>query len=466
MSTEMISHFFDGLYSSRLLDHDRIEELKSRPESLRGELDGVTYFLETQGWLTRFQIDEIRQGRGQALTFANYPILERMADVPSGKMFKVAHPTTRQPLILRTIRPDWLQPADEMRGYLDRARVVCQISHPNLLNLVDANLAGENGYVVHEFVEGAYLRYFVTEMGAMPYHLACDYIRESAIALHAGHERGIYHGDLSPASMVLHPVIRKMGANGNPQGSARPAPGATIKLTDLGLTPRRPPASQVSLTQSQFLGAVHFMAPERVNSATQDVRGDIYSLGASLYFLLAARPPHPAVSAMDALLQLQQQLPSRINTLRKDINPGLADLIHRMLSKDPMARPSSAASIVQYLQPFCQIQSGGPPTAMPMAGIVVPDAVPLADAVMPSYEPLPENTSDSQVYGATGHLSGFDGEEPDMFADAPGDEAPRPRRVREESSGGNSVLLIILAVALHVGAIGVLIGYVTGYIKF
>ncbi|MCE9532773.1 MAG: serine/threonine protein kinase [Planctomycetes bacterium] len=474
MSTDHMTQFVEGLHASRLLDGNRIEELMRRPESPQGDVDGVARFLESNGWLNRFQIDEIRQGRGQYLSFAGYQLMDRLPDAVGGQAFRALHPTSRQNVVVRFIDPNWPLPNDDIRSYLDRARGVGQQVHPNLINIFDAGQYGETAYVVHEYVEGADLGFFVNEMGALPVTLACDYVRQAAIGLQSCHERGIFHGDISPARLVLSPVIRKTGVNGTGQTiSTRPAPGATIKLAEMGLIPHRPAANQVSFTQSNLLGSVHFLAPERLSTPGPDMRGDLYSLGATLYYLLGARPPFPAASTVDALLQLQQAVPSRIDSLRKDVNPALADLIHRLMSKDPAARPSSAASVVQYLQPFTQ--ANAIPVAAAVADPIVeampvayaPEVMPMAEAVYePTIEHLPEGTSDSQVYGPrSGTQVGFGGGD-QMFADhgETHDEPRVSRRAKPEASE-NAWLWIILAIVLHVGAIGFLIAYLTGVIK-
>jgi serine/threonine protein kinase len=490
MSTELMSRFLEGLHTSRLLDNDRLEELLRRPEPPQGDLDGVATFLETNGWLTRYQIAEIREGRGHALTFAGYRLLERLPDVPGGQEFKAFHPALQQAVVVRWVSPDWLAPADEPKSYIERAQKASLVTHPNAVNTLDAGFAGETAFVVRELVDGADLGGLVNEMGALPVPLACAYARQAAEALQAAHERGVCHGDFAPEHMLLTPVVRKPGVNGSGRMvGVRPAPGAAVKVAELGLVPRRPPLSDLSFGQSHLLGAVAYAAPERLTSSGPDVPGDLYSLGASLYFLLAARPPLPAKSPADALLRLQQAEPAPIETLRNDLPPELAMLIRRLLAKDPAGRPASAAEVVDTLQPYgtpgvSPLKPAAPPYAVPVAHETgtVPNALPAVmaraplslddDALhQPTVEPLPDDARDSQVVTPRAPrvepLPEDDHHDPfGAHHGVAGDSSsPVPLRRREAPKKGGWSLLIF-AVLLHVVAIGVLIAYIGNFWPF
>ena len=212
MSTELMSRFLENLHASRLLDIDRIEELLRRPEPPQGDMDGVARFLQDKGWLTRFQIDEIREGRGSTLTFSGYRLLERLPDLPSGPAYRAFHPGLQKAFVLRWINREWVEPADNLQAWAARAQAASLLINPHTLGLLDAGVVDDRPFVVQEIIDGADLETLVREMGALPVMLACEYTRQTALALKAGAERGIFHGDLSPARMFLTPVVRRPGA--------------------------------------------------------------------------------------------------------------------------------------------------------------------------------------------------------------------------------------------------------------
>ena len=470
MSTELMSRFLEGLHASRLLDNDRIEELLRRPEPPQGDLDGVARFLEGNGWLTRYQIEEIREGRGTTLTFSGYRLLERLADFPSGPAYRAFHPALQKPVVLRWLNREWVEPSDNLPAYLERAQAASLLAHPHILSVLDAGLIGDRPFIVQELVDGADLALLVNEMGALPVPLACEYIRQAATALQAGADRGVFHGDLSPSRLLLTPVIRKPGVNGTGQTvSIRPAPGASVKVAELGLIPERPPLGEISVMHTSLLGEYAFAAPERLTRSVRDASSDIWSLGASLYFLLAGRPPFPATSVVDSLQQLQQADPMRVDLLRNDVPPVLADFIQRMLSRDPMQRPERAGTVAEFVVPFCAF--GPTPVARPIApaGVplasetgTIPNAKPVGNAeALPHVEPLPEGTSDSGVVSPrswTPERLSLDVEPHDPFAVHHGTDS-RPMPPRKPAKGGKS--WIILAILLHVIPLTILGLYLT-----
>jgi|GEM_PF-1756713 len=476
MSTELMSRFLEGLSSSRLLANERIEEVIRRPEAPQGDVDGIARFLEASNWLTRFQIDEIREGRGHDLQFAGYRLLDRFPDQLSGTSFKAFHPALNQPVVVRWLNESWLAPADDIPAYIARARAASAISHPGLVNLLDASMAGDMPFLVNEFIEGADLGTLVGDMGALPVPLACDYVRQAAIALQAAHDRGVVHGEITPYRLILSPIVRKPASNGTGQTVVRPAPGATVRLEGLGTVPLRPALGDVAMREGHLLEKMHFHPPERADNGTPTMAGDWYSLGATLYFLLTARPPFPGATAAEVLEQFKQGRPAKADVLRKDITPSVADLLNRLLAKDPSSRPHNGAAIIPALQP------GGmnvpPPAAKPadvayavpvasatdtrpntLPGVMASAAAPMADEVhSPLVESLPAGTRDSQVYSpVTGREGGFDDHHADMFNDHHDDEQPKPLRKKEEVKGG--YLWLVLGLCLHVTAVALVVMY-------
>ncbi len=367
MSHAATTQFLDGLRATRLLDDARIDELRSRPEAVWGDVASLQRHAEQQGWLTPYQLRELDEGRGDGLIVGTYRIVEKLSDGSSGPVFKALHPALVPPVRIHVLRPDWLSPADTTTDFVARAQAASLVQSPHLSNVLDAGLHGESPFVVLEYVDGADLFRFINEMGARSVGVACEYARQAALALEALHAKGIVHGQVSPRSLVITPIEHSAQSNGD--GSIRPKPGATIKLAELGVTPIRPPIGEITYGQSDRLGPVEFFAPERLTQSERSPAGDMYGLGASLYFLLTARPPHAGASPLEAMLQLQQAEPPAIESLRSDLPPAVAALIGRLLSRDPAIRPS-ANEVIEALKPYCEV------AAQPVPGWVAD--VPLA----------------------------------------------------------------------------------------
>lgn len=348
MPLPTMSEFLEGLYNSRLLDHSQIEQLLLQPAPQQGDLSGTLRFLQSQGWTTEFQLEEILSGRGGFLFFAGYRLLDRIEETPAGTRYKAYHPALQKPVSLTMLKPEWMLPTDSLEAFLDRLQKVSTLSHPNLINVLDAGTLQGIPFVLEELYDGTDLGYFVGDMGAMPAQLGSDFIRQVCLGLQAVHDLGLCHGDLHPGQLVLTPISRiKLP---NDQVSIRPGPGASIRVRGTAFTPVRPPLDELSLKQSPLLKTVDYMPPERLTQSEPTKTGDLYSLGACFYFLLVGRAPHQSQTAAEAIWNLQYGKITPVRELRSDVPGTIATLIGRMLSRSPSERPSSVFEVLTQMQ--------------------------------------------------------------------------------------------------------------------
>src|SRR5262249_29151355 len=134
-------------------------------------------YLLARGVLTLYQARVVREGRGQELSFAGYPIVDELGPCPGGTAYKALHPTLRTPLVLRRLRADWLAPVDNGAGFVARARAFGMLPHPNAVSLLDAGFYREELYAVLDWPVGfADLDSLAQEVGgAMPGFLAAEF---------------------------------------------------------------------------------------------------------------------------------------------------------------------------------------------------------------------------------------------------------------------------------------------------
>ena len=313
--------FLDGVRASRLLEPRQVDDLAARPEAGHADADGLAAFARSGGWLTPFQIDQILAGLGHRLRFGPICLVEPIEDGVPGPHFRVFHQALGKIVAMRPLAgrdPD----AD-----LSRACSALGVRHRHLAAVADAGEAEGVRFVASDCVEGTDLARLVAAMGPLPTTLACTYVRQAAEALAAVHARGLVHGAVSPRTVWLAPVARRL-ANGQTGGvTYRPQPGAAAVLTDLGLLPDGPA------------------------TVADDVRG----LGETLTYLLTGRP-------LDG---------TPLRTLRPDV-PGPVDaLAARLLSDAP---PPDAAWVARELAPFGEPSGANPaPAAVAVAEEVLPD---------------------------------------------------------------------------------------------
>lgn len=346
MPSESVSSFLDLARSQRLFPADQVDELVRQPEAPQANLGAFCDFLLDRGVITEYQARVIRSGQGSELTLAGYPLLGEVGPCPGGVAYRALHPSLRTPVVLRRLRADWLSPSDNLAAYVGRAQSAAPIIHPHLVPLLDAVVAQEELYVACEPIDGRDLAALVGDIGPMPAPLAAGYARQIALALQEAHGRHVIHGDIRPENIIVGPlvVMSKPRADGTPR--YRPAGNAVVRLAELGLIPRRPPINRwIEADPGLKAELVAYLPPERLDGEAYLPAGDVYGLGATLYFLLTGRPPYAAPDARDVVGALTAGVPAPLAALRPDAPEALIALVESMMARSPSERPTIATVV-------------------------------------------------------------------------------------------------------------------------
>jgi len=370
MPSDSVSTFLDRAHASRLINPDLLEQIVRQPDLSRMSLAELTNYLEQHRVLTPYQAQMIRLGRGEELHFAGYPILQELGPCPGGMAYAALHPSLRTPVVLRRLKADWLMPLDNAVAYVQRARAASTLTHPHLVPLLDAGTYRDEVYVVLEPPgDTSSLESLVKDIGPMPGVLAVDYVRQAAAAIRVVHERGGWHGDVRPRNLLLGPLVEtsKPGPSGKP--FRRPGPASIARVTELGLVPIRPNASLLL----GDLDALGYLPPERLDAPNYSPRGDLYGLGATLFYLLTTRVPFPGMTANEVMLRVRSAEAPPLEAVRPDLPPGLVAVVKQLLAKDPNFRPSTVVELEAKLAPF-----GRPDLPSPMSTPAAPAAPPVA----------------------------------------------------------------------------------------
>ena len=236
---------------------------------------------------------------------------------------------------------------------------MARLDHPNIVQFCDVDQAGETFYFAMEYVEGTDLGKYVGLTGPLPVPEACEYIYQTALGLQHAHERNLVHRDIKPVNLFLtHVMLPPKVAKGQKGRSAAKVRQPLIKILDWGLASLRTPRGQTQAEMMEniakgIIGTADYLSPEQAGSAnTVDIRGDIYSLGCTFYYLLTRQAPFPSGSPMQKLIQHQQAEPEPIASLRKDVPSGVRAILGRMLAKKPEKRFQTPAAIALALLPF------------------------------------------------------------------------------------------------------------------
>lgn len=251
------------------------------------------------------------------------------------------------PLIARTVAiklfPTQLAHGEARNRFVQEARVVGQISHPAIIALHDMGVdePTQTPYLVMEYVQGQSLEKLL-EKGSIPFPRACAWVAEVATALAIAHRKGVIHGDVKPANILITDDDR-------------------VKLTDFGMARL---ASRDS-KDTPLLGSPAYWCPEQIVGKPQDARSDIFSLGVVLYELVTGRRPFDADSLQGICSRILSSTPLPASHANPSIPAALNEVIASCLTKDPNQRCATAEVLAERLHPLARRGAPAQPQTQP-----------------------------------------------------------------------------------------------------
>lgn len=289
------------------------------------------------------------------------------------EVFYAVHEDLHRPAALKILRASLATDQTNLQRFLNEARAAAALIHPNIVQVYDVGRDGDLHYIAQEFVPGTNLRQFLaapstpssTDMpelpqqpghsvdrpvasggsGARPIEVrdpdtgdrqlaiteTLSILLQVLAALNKSASSGIVHRDIKPENIMLNEDGEVKVAD---FGLARTLLGDDPKLTRAGTT----------------LGTPMYMSPEQIQGGTVDIRSDLYSLGVTLYHMLAGRPPFLGDTQLAlAMKHTQAEVPD-ILQFRAEIPKSLVMLLERLLEKSPQDRFESPAHTLAFLQ--------------------------------------------------------------------------------------------------------------------
>jgi serine/threonine protein kinase len=268
-----------------------------------------------------------------------YELLELLGQGGMGTVYKAVHGLLKRVVALKVLSQEHVTDANAVARFRREMEAVGRLQHPHIVQASDANEVGGTHFLVMEYVEGLDLAQVVALKGPLAVPEACAIIHQALTGLQHAFEHGLVHRDLKPANLML-----------TPQGQ--------VKILDFGLALLYDdPTRQDDWAYSgRIAGTVDYLAPEVARGPQPvDTRSDIYSLGCTLYELLAGRPPFSGPefgTVMQKLLAHAKTTPPQISALRPDVDEKLEKVLKRFLAKEPASRFGSPAAAAAALAPF------------------------------------------------------------------------------------------------------------------
>ncbi len=222
--------------------------------------------------------------------------------------------------------------------------------HPNLVRFLASGRDGNVHYMVHEFVDGGDLRELLHHEGPLPIETAAPVIGQAARALQYLHENGVVHRDVKPANILLasdgHAKLTDMGLAVNYDRVA--ARNRQLTPEESNILERE--VDSVTKKTSKVAGTVDYMAPDQIRDPSKPSPSwDVYSLGCMFYHILTGFVPFSKGELRDKLLIRLKTDPADVRVLAPLVPFDIADLLRKMLTRDPSRRIATAAEVVRRL---------------------------------------------------------------------------------------------------------------------
>jgi serine/threonine protein kinase len=274
--------------------------------------------------------------RAKTVTFSddqidNYRLINLLMTGHTSQVWEAAEATSGRHFAIKVLLPENVHSPLHRQFLFHEAEVTKQIVHPNIVKIFEAVKHADHPYLVMEFFPSTNLKLRLTRKDPLVKEHIREIIEQTATALAFMHSKGWVHRDVKPDNILVNA-------------------SAEVRLIDFALTQRLVKRKKGMLGRQKRVGKAmgtrSYMSPEQIRGEALDGRADLYSFGATMYELLAGRPPFRAASPEDLLNKQVAEAPASPELYNPEIHRDMAALILAMLAKDPDERPRDFADFL------------------------------------------------------------------------------------------------------------------------
>jgi serine/threonine protein kinase len=274
------------------------------------------------------------------LILGHYTVVKQLGRGGMGTVYLARDEVSLQEVAVKVLPAALARERDIRERFVQEARSLASMDHPNIVPLVTFAQEGEDRFLVMKYVPGEALDARIRRLGVMSAEHARKVLRAMLSALGYAHERGVIHRDVKPSNVLIE---------GDLDGNHR------VFLVDFGIA-KKDDGDRKRLTQTGMLmGTPQYMSPEQIGGHVVDGRSDLYAAGLVLFEMLAGRPPFDGQKTFQVLrAHVEQPVPDVRDARRQAIGDGtLSDdvvaMTYLLLRKDPNDRPADATEAIGLL---------------------------------------------------------------------------------------------------------------------
>lgn len=264
-----------------------------------------------------------------------YELEKKIGQGGMGVVYKAYHRSLRRTVALKIITAGGLRDEIDIARFHIEAEAAARLDHPGIVPVYDVGQHNDNHFYAMAYVEGPSLSEFVgANAKLLPPRRAAAIMEQVSRAVQYAHDRAVIHRDLKPANIIL-------------EG------GEVPRLTDFGLAKNMHEEDGLTMT-GQVMGTPSYMAPEQASGKLGEIsnRTDVYSLGATLYALLAGRPPFAGGTLLETIRQVVRSNPDPLTQIVQTVPQDLETICEKCLAKRPEERYNSAEDVADDLRRY------------------------------------------------------------------------------------------------------------------
>ena len=258
----------------------------------------------------------------------HFNLLEEIGKGGMGSVIRAFDPTLNREVAIKVLRDDLASDQKFVNDFLQDARAAASISHPHIVQIHFVGEEDGQYYIVMELLKGRTLREIIEADGPMNEERALDLTIEVTEGLRAAYKNQMIHGDIKPANIF---IAEDVGA----------------KVLDFGLAK----LANVEVSEGgEIWGSPYYISPERVGQKAEDFRSDVYSLGATLFHLLAGRPPFDAETADELAAKRLNEKPPLLREINGELTAKTEQVVNKMLNKSIFLRYRDYDALMEDLR--------------------------------------------------------------------------------------------------------------------
>jgi len=327
-------------------NHTWIEDIKLVPDTDvvwgRDEVVRIgNYWMKFESGVKLIDPGTLQDERGLiGKTIGTYQVDRFIGHSHISSVYKATDLQLQRDVSLRILDPALAQDTGQRQRFLEEARILSRLDHPNVVKVMSYNRADNEVFMVQELIAGGNLRTLLashaTNDNQIDLRDAVDLIVQMANGLHYAHQQGLIHRDIKPENIVL----KRSGVVG-------PLVKYTPVLTDFSIARY---ARTEDLYDDEGDTSFAYISPESASGERTDIRSDIYELGIVLFELLAGSPPFKPLSVAEAIRMHTREAVPRVSERRPGIPLDLEAVVNKALQKTPNDRYQTGIDFARALQ--------------------------------------------------------------------------------------------------------------------